>query len=115
MSNNSGLIKDAVITLVGGKVYSDDITGARKGGVRIAILVNQGSEDLEATFSLESWDKDLATWIPEPMAIFKTHATGVKAELVDTFKTTHAEKYRVGIDPTGGTAGPVKMSWSHNL
>lgn len=113
MSNSSGIIKDEIITLAGGKVYSDDIVGARVGGVRIAILVNQGSEDLEATFTLESWDDDLSTWIPESSALFDAHALGVKAELTDTFKTLHAKKYRIGIEPTLGD-GPVKMSWSHN-
>ena len=110
MTTKSGELFDAVVSA--GTQYTSDIINHRKDGFRIAVLVNQGSETLAATLSLEGWDKDLATWIPEPMAIFLQQPAGVKAELTDTFKTTHAEKYRIAIEHTGGT-GPIKISWSH--
>jgi hypothetical protein len=111
-SVSSGEIYNATVVTATGKVYSGEILNHKRGGIRIASLVNQGSGDLSCTYTLESWDGELNDWIPEPRAIFDAHPAGVAIKTVDTFADLQAEKYRVGIDPTGGTSGPVKMSVS---
>ena len=111
-SVSSGEIHNAAVTLAGGKVYSDDFKNYKRGGFRIASKVNVGSGDIEITYTLEGWDGILNEWIPEPRAIFDAHPAGVAIRTVDTFPDTHAEKYRVGMEPTGGTTGPVHMSVS---
>jgi len=108
----SGEIFNATVVTAGGKVYSSEIRNHKKGGFRIASLVNIASGDLECTYTLESWDGELNDWIPEPRAIFDAHPAGVAIKTVDTFTELEAELYRVGIDPTGGTSGPVQMSVS---
>lgn len=111
-SVSSGEIYNATVVTAGGKVYSSEIRGQKRGGFRIASNVNDGAGDLSCTYTLESWDGALNKWIPEPRAIFDFHPAGVAIKTTDTFPDTQAEKYRVGIDPTGGTSGPVVMSYS---
>lgn len=108
----SGEIFNATVTIGGGKVYSSDIRGHKKGGFRIASFANVGGGNIECTYTLDSWDGELNDWIEESRAIFDFHPAGVAIKTTDTFPDTQAEKYRVGIDPTGGTSGPVIMSFS---
>lgn len=112
-SVSSGEIYNAQVTLAGGKVWSDEFINYKRGGFRIASNVNGVAlDDIELTFTLESWDGILNEWIPEPQALFEAHPTGAAESFVDTFTTTQAEKYRVGMEPTGGTTGFVHMSVS---
>ena len=111
MPVNEGLIFDATVTLVGGKKYSRDILNYKRGGFAIRVASNQGSGDIEADLSLESWDDDNG-WIPEVLAVFPNPPNGSARKSVDTFRDTQSAKYRVGIDPTGGTSGPVVIVYS---
>lgn len=111
-SVNSGELYNATVVTAAGKKYSSEIINHKKGGFRIASLVNIGSGDLSCTYTLESWDGVLNDWVPEPRALFDAHPAGSAIKTTDTFPDTQAEKYRVGIEPTGGTSGPVHMSVS---
>jgi hypothetical protein len=97
---NSGEIFNETVSLGGGKKYSAPFQNFRSGGFRIASVVNDPTGDLECTYTLEGWDGELNDWVEEPLAGFERHPVGVAIKTTDTFKTTHAEKYRVGIDPS---------------
>lgn len=101
------------VTLVGGKVYTSEIIDFGPEGFNVRVSQNDPSGDITAVLTLESWDKDQG-WIPENRAVFDNPPNGTTRKSTDTFKTTHADKYKVGIDPTGGTTGAFQVSYSRN-
>lgn len=114
MSSNSDEIFNATVTFPGAEVFTQEILNIRPEGFRVASLVNQGAETLQATYKLYGWDDKLADWIEEPLAIFNAQPAGVALKTSDTFTSTHSEKFRVGITPLAGN-GPVIMAWSHTF
>lgn len=104
-------IFDATVTLIGGIVYSDDIVNYRKGGFNIRVQSNDPAGDIVASLSVESWDSELG-WIAEPLVSFAQNPDGTSRKTSDTFINTQADKYRVKIEPTGGTSGPVKIVYA---
>lgn len=110
---NSGEIFNAVVTGPGAKVYSSEFQNFRSGGFRIASEVNNPG-NLVATYTLEGWDGELNKWVEEPLALFNAHPASVALDTSDTFRTTHAEKYRIGINPVSGSS-TVIMSYSMNI
>jgi len=97
-------------TVSSGTEYSDEIINHKRGGFKISTKANQGSGDLDAALSLESWDPSNG-WIPEPKAVFEADPAGSAFASIDTFTETQAEKYRVGVTRNSGS-GPVVMSVS---
>lgn len=111
MSVLSDKIFDATVTIGGGKVYSSDILHYKRGGFTIRVASNQGGGDIAADLTLESWDPDIG-WVEEPLALFTDPPDGTAKKSVDTFIDAQSEKYRIGIDPTGGASGPVVVVYA---
>jgi hypothetical protein len=104
-------IYDDTVTLVGGKVYTGEIVSFKRGGFVVRIISNDPAGDIVITPTLESWDKDLG-WIPESRAVFDNPPDGTPKKTSDTFINTQSDKYRVGLEPTAGTSGPVRVAYS---
>ena len=115
MGSNNGQLYNTSVSFPGAKVYTSEILNHRPDGFNISSEANQSAGDLEATYTLEGYDAVLDKWIEEPLAVFQAHPVGAAIDTTDSFTKTHKKKYRVGIEPTGGTAGIVHMSWSHTF
>lgn len=110
---NSYEVFNENVTLVGGVKTSAEIENIPNNGFSVGIAANQGggTEDLEATISLEGW-RVTTGWAPEPLAVFETdfHPAGSAIDKCDGFGSAFAEKYRFVITPTGGVDGQVVLS-----
>ena len=108
---SSDELLNQTVSLGGGTVYSQEIKNYKKGGFRIASVVNDPTGDLVAKYFLESWDSVTNKWAEDTLALFDKHPNGVAITTSDYFKSTQAEKYRVRIDPVSGSSN-VLMSAS---
>jgi len=94
------------VTLVGGIVYTREIVDLTEKGFSIAISVNQGGGNLDATLILQAYNGDDTGWITEPLAVFNAHPAGIAMTSKDNFVDAFGKAYRIGISPNLGD-GPV--------
>jgi hypothetical protein len=104
-------IYNASLTPGGGVKYSGIITPQQCGfGLNISINEGGGTEDLEVTLTLQSENCEGGNvgWTDEPEGDDQfTNSTGSAVKAPANFKDTKKRRYRVKINPTGGTDGVV--------